>query len=113
MPYVRGRELSRDETEILDEVRRLDSEGVREITLIGQNVNSYRGESDFPQLLRHIESEVTGIKWIRFMSSHPKDLSDDLIENNCGIETSLQSYSPSGAARFDRRSKGYEPGIQP
>jgi tRNA-2-methylthio-N6-dimethylallyladenosine synthase len=80
VPYVRGRELSRDETEILDEVRRLDSEGVREITLIGQNVNSYRGESDFPQLLRRIESEVTGIKWIRFMSSHPKDLSDDLIE---------------------------------
>jgi tRNA-2-methylthio-N6-dimethylallyladenosine synthase len=79
VPYVRGREVSRDENAILDEIRRLDAEGVREITLIGQNVNSYRGESDFPRLLRRIENEVKGIKWIRFMSSHPKDLSDDLI----------------------------------
>jgi tRNA-2-methylthio-N6-dimethylallyladenosine synthase len=82
VPYVRGREVSRGEEEILEEVRRLDTQGVREITLIGQNVNSYRGAdgTDFPGLLEKIKAEISSIRWMRFMSSHPKDLSDRLIE---------------------------------
>jgi tRNA-2-methylthio-N6-dimethylallyladenosine synthase len=82
VPYVRGREVSRKEDEILDEVRRLESQGVREITLIGQNVNSYHGDqgSDFPALLEKLEAQMESIRWIRFMSSHPKDLSERLIE---------------------------------
>ncbi|WP_321991644.1 tRNA (N6-isopentenyl adenosine(37)-C2)-methylthiotransferase MiaB [Marispirochaeta aestuarii] len=81
VPYVRGREVSRKEDEILEEVRRLDARGVREITLIGQNVNSYRGDrgADFPALLQKLEDGMESIRWIRFMSSHPKDLSDRLI----------------------------------
>ncbi|WGV62927.1 tRNA (N6-isopentenyl adenosine(37)-C2)-methylthiotransferase MiaB, partial [Treponema pallidum] len=88
VPYVRGREISRDLDAILQEVDVLSEKGVREITLLGQNVNSYRGRDregnivTFPQLLRHLvrRCEVKDqIKWIRFVSSHPKDLSDDLI----------------------------------
>jgi tRNA-2-methylthio-N6-dimethylallyladenosine synthase len=90
VPYVRGREVSRPMPEILDEFDALADRGVREVTLLGQNVNSYRwndpstGETiDFPALLEHIARRVerkNRIRWIRFMSSHPKDLSDRLIE---------------------------------
>lgn len=90
VPYVRGREISRDPASILSEINVLEESGVREITLLGQNVNSYRhqsptGELDFPGLLRVIASQLksrkdSGITWIRFLTSHPKDLSDDLIE---------------------------------
>lgn len=82
VPHVRGREISRNSTEILSEIKQLDSRGVKEITLIGQNVNSYLGDQslDFPELLCRIEERIEGIRWIRFMSSHPKDLSDQLIE---------------------------------
>jgi tRNA-2-methylthio-N6-dimethylallyladenosine synthase len=85
VPYVRGRELSRSPQSILEEIRLLGSRGVKEITLLGQNVNSYlweEGNLDFPGLLRLIASELaaeSGIKWVRFLSSHPKDLSDELI----------------------------------
>ncbi|MBE5766495.1 MAG: tRNA (N6-isopentenyl adenosine(37)-C2)-methylthiotransferase MiaB [Clostridiales bacterium] len=78
VPYVRGRERSRRVEDILSEVRSLKDAGVMEITLLGQNVNSYNGGgSEFANLLRRI-SDV-GIPRIRFMTSHPKDLSDDLI----------------------------------
>lgn len=81
VPYVRGREVSRPVDEILEEVRRLDEEGVREITLLGQNVNSYDYEGcHFPQLLGMICRQCSNIQWIRFESPHPKDFSDDLIE---------------------------------
>jgi tRNA-2-methylthio-N6-dimethylallyladenosine synthase len=88
VPYVRGRELSRDPLSILEEIRLLGSRGVKEITLLGQNVNSYLWEDgenkrlDFPGLLRLIASDLSGengVKWVRFLSSHPKDLSDELI----------------------------------
>lgn len=83
VPYVRGRERSRDPKEIIRECERLASEGVVEVMLLGQNVNSYgRGLENpisFPELLREIE-KIEGIKRIRFMTSHPKDLSDELIE---------------------------------
>ena len=81
VPYVRGREVSRCPEQILDEVRFLDSKGVREITLLGQNVNSYSYEGcDFPRLLEMICGVCDNIRWIRFESPHPKDFSDELIE---------------------------------
>lgn len=82
VPYVRGRERSRSIEEIKNEVEKLASEGCKEITLLGQNVNSYgkdlEGELTFAGLLREL-NEIAGIERIRFFTSHPKDLSDDLI----------------------------------
>ncbi len=82
VPYVRGRERSREPEDILGEARKLASEGVREIMLLGQNVNSY-GQTlakpvSFASLLEQI-TKIDGIERIRFMTSHPKDLGDDLI----------------------------------
>ena len=82
VPYVRGRERSRAPGNIVAEVRSLAERGFREITLLGQNVNSYAYADDgvdFPALLRRV-STVEGIERIRFMTSHPKDLSPRLIE---------------------------------
>ena len=78
VPYVRGRERSRDPEEIVAEVGRLLDAGAQEITLLGQNVNSYRGGgAEFASLLRRLDR--MGVPRIRFMTSHPKDLSDELI----------------------------------
>ena len=83
VPYVRGREISRPSREILEEISELASQGVREVTLIGQNVNSYglsdHAELSFAGLLQEVNA-VDGIDRIRFTTSHPKDLSDELIE---------------------------------
>lgn len=83
VPYVRGRERSRRPDEILDEIRKLAADGVIEVMLLGQNVNSYGKNLSEPMtfaaLLRRV-NEVDGIKRIRFMTSHPKDLSDELID---------------------------------
>ena len=83
VPYVRGRERSRKPEDILEEVRQLANDGVIEIMLLGQNVNSYGKNLETPvsfaRLLEMVE-QVEGIERIRFMTSHPKDLSDDLIE---------------------------------
>jgi tRNA-2-methylthio-N6-dimethylallyladenosine synthase len=82
VPHVRGREVSRPSAEVLEEVRALVRQGVREITLVGQNVNSYGckegDEISFAALLRQINA-VEGLERIRFMTSHPKDLSDELV----------------------------------
>ena len=82
VPYVRGREVSRKSEDIVAEVNALVETGVREITLLGQNVNSYGqsgdGEISFAQLLHDIHA-IEGLQRIRFTSSHPKDLSDELI----------------------------------
>ncbi len=78
VPYVRGREISRDHAGILEEVRGHAARGVKEIFLLGQNVNSYSGGIRFPELLRQID-RVDGIERIRFTTSHPKDMSDELI----------------------------------
>lgn len=78
VPYTRGRERSRDPDEIIKEAKRLAKEGVKEIMLLGQNVNSY--QPDFTQLIHSI-SEIEGIERIRFMTSHPKDFSDELIQS--------------------------------
>lgn len=79
VPYTRGREQSRDLAEVLAEVRDLAGVGVKEVTLIGQNVNSYRGGCDFAELLRET-CAIPGIERVRFTTSHPHDLSDRLIE---------------------------------
>ena len=83
VPYVRGRERSRKPQDIVAEVEKLAKEGVVEIMLLGQNVNSYGKNLEepvtFAELLRMVE-QVDGIERIRFMTSHPKDLSDELIE---------------------------------
>ena len=83
MPYVRGRERSRDKEVILREIKQLARDGYKEITLLGQNVNSYGNdldeEIDFADLLTMVHN-IDGIERIRFMTSHPKDISDKLIE---------------------------------
>ncbi|MDD6628865.1 MAG: tRNA (N6-isopentenyl adenosine(37)-C2)-methylthiotransferase MiaB [Lachnospiraceae bacterium] len=83
VPYVRGRERSRDPKEIIREIEKLVADGVVEIMLLGQNVNSYGKTLEHPvtftQLLHEVE-QIEGLKRIRFMTSHPKDLSDELIE---------------------------------
>ena len=83
VPYVRGRERSRKPEDIINEIKKLVSEGVVEIMLLGQNVNSYgktlENPMTFAQLLQKIE-KIDGLKRVRFMTSHPKDLSDELIE---------------------------------
>ena len=82
VPYVRGRERSRKPEDILNEVRELVAQGYKEITLLGQNVNSYgkglEEEVDFAKLLRMI-NEIEGLERVRFMTSHPKDLTHDVI----------------------------------
>ena len=78
VPYVRGRERSRDPEDVIAECARLLENGAQEITLLGQNVNSYRGGgAEFASLLRRLDK--LGVPRIRFMTSHPKDLSDELI----------------------------------
>lgn len=79
VPYTRGRERSRDSADILKECKALVEGGCREITLLGQNVNSYKSDMDFPTLLGAIAS-IDGDFIVRFMTSHPKDVSDKLIE---------------------------------
>ncbi len=85
VPYTRGRERSRHPEDIVREVKALAADGVREIMLLGQNVNSYRGEgkdgcrADFADLL-YMLNDIDGLERIRFMTSHPKDLSDKLIQ---------------------------------
>ena len=83
VPYVRGREISREPKDIIMEIERLVKDGVKEVMLLGQNVNSYgktlENPVTFANLLRQV-NEIEGLKRIRFMTSHPKDLSDELIE---------------------------------
>ena len=83
VPYVRGREKSREPEAIIEEIKGLVADGVTEVMLLGQNVNSYGKTLEHPvtfaQLLKQVEA-IEGLKRIRFMTSHPKDLSDELIE---------------------------------
>lgn len=84
VPYTRGRERSRDVESILNEVRDLEAKGYKEVTLLGQNVNSYRFEKDgsvvtFPMLLRTVAEAVPHMR-VRFTTSHPKDMSDETLQ---------------------------------
>lgn len=113
VPYVRGRERSREPKDIIREIERLVEEGVVEIMLLGQNVNSYGRNLDnpmtFAQLLQEVE-KIEGLQRIRFMTSHPKDLSDELIqvmktsEKICRhLHLPLQSGSTEILTRMNRR----------
>ncbi len=83
VPHVRGRERSRKPEEIFAEVKQAVAEGFKEITLLGQNVNSYAGGMTFAQLLGAVD-KISGVERLRFMTSHPKDLSDELIATIAG-----------------------------
>ncbi len=114
VPYVRGREVSRDMNSVLDEVKKCVDEGYKEITLLGQNVNSYGNDVDdpnvnFANLLRKID-KIEGKFRIRFMTSHPKDLNDDIIDamansskicNN--LHLPIQAGSDKVLANMNRR----------
>ena len=94
VPYVRGRERSRDPKAIIREIERLVADGVVEVMLLGQNVNSYgknlKEPMSFARLLTEIE-KIEGLERIRFMTSHPKDLSDELIEVMGNSQKDLQA----------------------
>ncbi|HEX8960489.1 MAG TPA: tRNA (N6-isopentenyl adenosine(37)-C2)-methylthiotransferase MiaB [Geobacteraceae bacterium] len=134
VPYVRGREISRRSAEIIREIAEMAERGVKEVTLLGQNVNSYglksSGEPDFAGLLRQVAT-IPGIERIRFTTSHPKDISSPLIAcfaeipALCGhIHLPVQSGSDAVLARMNRgytraeyleriaALKGARPGIQ-
>jgi len=116
VPYTRGREKSRCPEDIINEVRELVADGVKEITLLGQNVNSYRGDSqqdgkmwDFTDLIWAL-ADIDGLERIRFMTSHPKDLSDKLIDafarcdKLCNyIHLPVQAGSSSVLKRMNRK----------
>lgn len=114
VPYTRGRERSRHPEDIVKEIRGLVEDGVKEVMLLGQNVNSYRGQTedgsacDFAVLVQRI-AEIDGLERIRFMTSHPKDLSDDLIETfaSCdklckNVHLPVQSGSSNILKRMNR-----------
>ena len=110
VPYTRGRERSRDAATIVAEAQSLFDNGYREVTLLGQNVNSYRaGEVDFPELLRRVAS-ISPLLRVRFATSHPKDMSDALLEamasrpNICrAIHLPAQSGSTGMLRRMNRK----------
>lgn len=110
VPYTRGRERSRDAATIVAEAQSLFDNGYREVTLLGQNVNSYRaGEVDFPELLRRVAS-ISPLLRVRFATSHPKDMSDRLLEtmasmpNICrAIHLPAQSGATSMLERMNRK----------
>lgn len=91
VPYTRGRELSRPAEEIISEIKGLIQKGYKEITLIGQNVNSYDGGVGFPKLLEMVNA-IDGDFWIKFVSSHPKDASDNLIDTICKSEKACEYF---------------------
>lgn len=104
VPYARGRERSRDFGEIVRELETLASEGYKEVMLLGQNVNSYKGEGGetFADILR-AASDFTGFSRVRFMSSHPKDLSDEVIDimaTRPNVEKHLHLAMQSGSNRI-------------
>ena len=110
VPYTRGRERSRDPQTIVAEARSLFENGYREVTLLGQNVNSYKaGEVDFPELMRLVASVSPSLR-VRFATSHPKDMSDRLLEvmasmpNICrAIHLPAQSGASSMLGRMNRK----------
>lgn len=88
VPYVRGREMSRSSERIVSEIKELVASGIKEVTLLGQNVNSYgkkEGLCDFPELLAMV-NDIDGLLRIRFTTSHPKDISDSLIQSFRGLD---------------------------
>jgi tRNA-2-methylthio-N6-dimethylallyladenosine synthase len=111
VPFTRGRERSRDPQTILNEARELFEKGYREVTLLGQNVNSYcAGTHDFPTLLKAV-AEISPLLRVRFATSHPKDLSDKLIETMAAVPNicpSIHLPAQSGSSRMlERMNRKY------
>ena len=109
VPYVRGRERSREPEDIIREIKELTADGVVEVMLLGQNVNSYgknlNHSMTFAELLQEVE-KIEGLRRIRFMTSHPKDLSDELIQvmkNSQKICRHLHLPLQSGSSRILQR----------
>lgn len=108
VPYVRGREVSRKVEDVIAEIERLEADGVREITLLGQNVNSYHStyqgrDVDFPTLLEIITPYLSSIIFVRFESPHPKDFSDHLVSviaDNDRIASHIHLPMQSGSTRI-------------
>lgn len=93
VPYVRGREVSRAPEEVLSEIDALEAKGVREIELLGQNVNSYScGGLDFAALLEKVHPRLDSCRWLRFDSPHPKDFSDRLVEALAALPRVARHY---------------------
>jgi len=111
VPFTRGREHSQPFGAVMDEVRRIVDGGYREITLLGQNVNSYadlEGGRDFASLLRAVSMEAPGCR-IRFTTSHPKDISRDLVETIAEKSEHLQPCPSAGSVGFYKGSWADEP----
>ena len=113
VPYVRGRETSRRPADIVEEVKRLADDGVREVTLLGQNVNSYAKDLDnasLPGLLAELD-EVQGVRRIRFVTNHPADMSEDILRAVADLEKvceHLHVPAQSGSDRIlDRMKRRY------
>ncbi|MFR9650475.1 MAG: tRNA (N6-isopentenyl adenosine(37)-C2)-methylthiotransferase MiaB [Rikenellaceae bacterium] len=111
VPYTRGRERSRSHETIVAEVRELFENGYREVTLLGQNVNSYNDEGvDFPELLAMV-ADISPLLRVRFATSHPKDISDKLLQtiaDNTNICRAIHLPAQSGSsAMLERMNRGY------
>ena len=114
VPYTRGAEVSRPVAKIVDDVLRLADNGVREITLIGQNVNAYHGEGPDGRTwslgaLLHRLAEIPGIARLRYSTSHPRDVDDTLIEAHRDLAGADAVRASSGTIRFRPDSRGHEP----
>jgi tRNA-2-methylthio-N6-dimethylallyladenosine synthase len=113
VPYTRGRETSRPSGDIAEEIRMLAEEGYREVTLLGQNVNSYRSDTGFPGLLHKING-IDGIERIRFVTSHPRDLSESLMDAMVGLDKVCEHIHlpmQSGSTRIlSAMNRGYSYG---
>ena len=119
VPYVRGPERSRGVDELVAEAERLVADGVREITLLGQNVNAYgrdlkrggeAGAPRFAELLTRLDA-VPGLERLRFMTSHPKDLGDDLVAAVAGAAQRVRARAPAGPGRLRPRARRHAPRV--
>jgi len=112
VPMTRGQEVSRPATEIVDEVRRLTEQGVKDVTLIGQNVNSYglkTGEIPFSELLYRV-AEVPGVARLRYTTSHPRDMGEDVVQayrDLPNLASHLHLPAQTGSNRLLRRMKRF------
>ena len=116
VPYVRGREISRSSADIIKEISSLVDQGVKEVCLLGQNVNSYREKQtglDFPDLLAKI-NEISGLERIRYTTSHPRDASHKLVEAAANLEHVCENFHLPAQAGSDhvlsRMRRGYTSG---
>ena len=111
VPAVRGKEISRPVFDIVQEVEGLVDDGVVEVTLLGQNVNSYGRDLDgtplFSKLLYALD-EIRGLERVRFTSPHPKDFRADTVEAMAELPIGVRAHPPAGAGRLERDAEAHE-----